>query len=507
MNLRPRFILLLIGISMLCSLRLGAQVPINFAVRPTFPPDSTDVVDAEKKHFWRAAGEIFVFNNLLWLRDRIWRSDDPSFHISWNTMKRNLKSGFKWDNDHLISNTFAHPYSGSLYYNAARSSGFNYWQSGLFTLSGSLMWEVFMESEYPALNDVICTTVGGLSFGEVLYRTSDAVLDNRTTGGERVVRETAAFILGPMRGLNRLFTGKLWRHSATSGRQFGMPDLALQVSLGPSMLIYGKRWKYKKASLAMRLDMEYGDRFEVKSKRPYDYFTMRAELNLAGPEPLVGRMNIEGRLIGHEFLEKDDKHLSLGLYQHFDYYDSDTIKELNRVPYKLGIPASVGAGLLFRDIDRYGWVTDAYLHTNAVILGGVLSDHYYVGNRCYNWASGFSIKAGINGVYKKDRFSISLRHEFYRLFTWDGYKPGTDLRAQNHHTFSVMGDKSQSSFHVSELLADFRITKHLYATFVLNNYFRHTHYNHIYNPDPANPAYPRVDSNSFAMRLMATYKF
>lgn len=42
-----------------------------------------------------------------------------------------------------------------------------------------------MECEYPSTNDIIATPVGGAAIGKVLYRTSDLILDDRSSGGER----------------------------------------------------------------------------------------------------------------------------------------------------------------------------------------------------------------------------------------------------------------------------------------------------------------------------------
>lgn len=69
------------------------------------------------------------------------------------------------------------------------------------------MWELFMECEYPSANDIIATPIGGAALGEAFFRTSDMILDERASGGERFGRELAAFIISPMRGINRIITG------------------------------------------------------------------------------------------------------------------------------------------------------------------------------------------------------------------------------------------------------------------------------------------------------------
>lgn len=101
----------------------------------------------------------------VWAFDRYAIKGDFAF-FDINTMKANLKKGFVWDNDQMGTNLFMHPYHGSLYYNTARSNGYNYWQSGVFALGGSAMWELFMENEYPSANDIIATPVGGMALGE-----------------------------------------------------------------------------------------------------------------------------------------------------------------------------------------------------------------------------------------------------------------------------------------------------------------------------------------------------
>lgn len=65
---------------------------------------------------------------------------------------------------------------------------------------------------------------------------------------------------------------------------------------------------------------------------------------------------------------------------------------LKKCPSRLGIPASVGVGFMFRDVERHRWTYDLFAHVNGIALGSILSDHYQTDERNYNWASGFSIK-------------------------------------------------------------------------------------------------------------------
>lgn len=483
-------------IMMASSLCAMAQIPIKVSAVHQTPPDSIDVAEGTRRHFWRAGAEVVGFNIGLWAYDRYIEKGDFAY-ISWNTIKENFKHGFKWDNDKLGTNTFLHPYCGNLYFNAARSNGFNYWQSELFAIFGSGMWEMCMEREYPSTNDFIATPIGGAAIGEVLYRASDAVLDDRTSGADRFEREFACFLLSPLHGFNRLITGKMWKWSPTRGRVFGTPSFGVRISAGLRTLIPNGRTNKTHVGFISQIDLEYGDRFEVKSSKPYDYFTIKGQLQGMKGQPILTQLEIKGRLLAREIFENYRSHMSVGLYQHFDYYDSDTIEGLNKVPYKLGIPASVGIGWMFRDIQERRWVADAYAHVNGIILGSILSDHYKAEERNYNWASGFSVKAGANLVFDKNKCSISVNNEFYRLFTWVGYRYGTDLSKADYRTLSVQGDHSSASFNVTEARIDYQIWKKIYAAVSLTNYYRKTRYRD----------YDDVTSHSLDFNFMLTYKF
>lgn len=474
----------------------AAQMPIKYRIVEQVPPDTADLNYYGKKHFLRAGGEVIGMNTAVWAFDRFVTHGDFSY-ISFKTIAENFKHGFVWDNDQLGTNTFLHPYNGNLYYAAGRSNGFNFWQSELFALGGSALWELCMENEYPSINDVIATPVGGAVIGETLFRASDALIDDRTRGANRFGRELAVFIISPMRGINRLITGQAWKHRATSGRMFGTPNIAIRVTAGMDVMTFQGRMRSPYLGGVVQFDLEYGDRFEAKSTKPYDYFTFRAKLRGMKYQPVLAQLNIQGRLLSREVLDHKNSSGSIGLYQHFDYYDSDTITNIDKVPYKLGVPASVGVGFHFRDVERRKYIFDCYAHANAVILGSILSDHYWTDERNYNFASGFSLKGGANIVWGKKRSSLSVSHEYYRLFTWKGYAPGTDLSTVDYHTLNVMGDKSVASFNVTEVRFDYQLYKKLYGTLTFINKARSTHYRD----------WPDKRSSTMSLSAMLTYKF
>ena len=484
-------ILAVIGVSVMQM--LSAQNIGGHRLESPSPPDSVDLAYDGKKRLGQSVVSVIALNAGVWSFDRYVRKRDFA-SIGISSIRENFRRGFVWDNDNLGTNMFFHPYHGNLYFNAARSGGYNFWQSGLFALGGSAMWEMLMENEYPSTNDIVATPAGGMALGETLYRISDFILDDRATGRERVEREVAAFMVSPMRGLIRVINGDAWKHRSTSGRQFGIPDLCVRLSLGTRVLELEKEILDRGFGIASEMDVEYGDRFSVDHEKPYDFFTMKVGLNLQRSQPVLGQVNLVGRLLNQVLLDTPTRTVNVGLYQHFDFYDSEVISDVSSViPYKIAIPASAGGGLQYQQQHVGNWDFSASVYGNGILMGAVLSDHYRLADRNYNMANGWGTKSQLTASYKKNKLSVSLSHEFYRLFTWNGY--GMDWESVDPKTLNVQGDESQSSVHVSECRLDYRLVKRMFITGSFMHFHRDTNYRF----------YPDVSSSSVSARLMLTF--
>lgn len=492
----------------------GIELPYRQIVTTPVLPDSADVRLHEHKAFWRAGAETFGFNIGLWAFDRYVQKGHYAY-ISWNTIKENFRHGFEWDDDHLSTNMFAHPYNGSIFFNAGRSNGFNFWQSELFAIGGSAMWEMFMEREYPSTNDIIATPIGGAAIGEVLYRTSDLILDDRSTGGERFGRELAAFLVDPMKGINRIVTGAAWKHRSTSGRRFGIPPISVELSLGCRYFSLNGYSDGRRAGAVAEIAIEYGDPFAENTKNPYDYFSFLMELQGMKSQPMLGRVEIVGRLLSKRILEHKNADMSVGLYQHFDFFDSDTISPDRKsfpfpcsVPYKLGTPASLGAGAMFRYVPSAEMTFDGYFHLNGVILAGILTDFYRDYHRNYNWGSGLSFKAGLNWSLN-GQLSVRLDDQFYRIYTWNGYDSSLDWSlTPDGKPVDVQGDESRSTFNHLELVVTWRLFKNIYLTGGMDYYSRSTNYKNMkVSFEHGWTTTPLIDSSQLGAHLMLTYRF
>lgn len=115
------------------------QLAVRHPMLRSQQPDSLDIAYySDKKKYLQAGIQVFGLNMGLWAFDRYLLKGDYAY-INLHTVKDNFRKGFIWDNDNMGTNMFFHPYHGSLYFNSARSSGFNFWQSGLYAIGGSAM--------------------------------------------------------------------------------------------------------------------------------------------------------------------------------------------------------------------------------------------------------------------------------------------------------------------------------------------------------------------------------
>jgi len=93
--------------------------------------------------------------------------------------KENVKAGPVWDEDDWVLNWITHPYSGGVYYMTARSSGFNMFESFLYSaFMSTFFWEYGIEAfaEIPSKQDLIITPVLGSVVGEGFFYAKKSIL-------------------------------------------------------------------------------------------------------------------------------------------------------------------------------------------------------------------------------------------------------------------------------------------------------------------------------------------
>jgi hypothetical protein len=119
--------------------------------------------------------------------------------------KQNVKAGPVWDNDDWVLNWITHPYSGGVYYMTARSSGFNIFESFLYSaFMSTFFWEYGIEAfaEIPSKQDLIITPVIGSMVGEGFFYAKKSILrHDRKVLNSKFLGYTSLFLIDPFNTL------------------------------------------------------------------------------------------------------------------------------------------------------------------------------------------------------------------------------------------------------------------------------------------------------------------
>lgn len=131
------------------------------------------------------------------------------FYKRW--FKNVFKRGPEWDHDNPIFNFILHPYAGAAYFMSARSCGFNFWQSMLYSAAISTIgWEFGIEAcmERPSIQDLFITPGVGSLIGEGFYRLKRRIVaDGYCLAGSPVLGNIVVFLIDPVNEVVNLFRG------------------------------------------------------------------------------------------------------------------------------------------------------------------------------------------------------------------------------------------------------------------------------------------------------------
>ncbi len=309
----------------------------------------------KKRPLWEPASEVLGADVFTWSVDR-YLFDFDYAHIGPSTWKYNLQKGWEWDRDRFGINFVGHPYMGSLDYNAGRANGYDYYQSSLFSVAGSLGYEYFGENTRPSFNDQIETSLNGAFLGEIFYRVSSNILDDRTRGFERVWRELLAGLIDPMRGLNRIVQGETFRRTNKEVYQKEPLDISLyagmhKINAGSSP--FSGQSTY---SEMVNIQLDYGNPFEIIPRKPFDFFKLRTEVDFGVGRKFLSNASGYGILFGKN-MDYGENSLLLGAFQYYDYWDNKT--------FELGAIGFGGGAFYKLHISK---AFDLYTNVHAVVI-------------------------------------------------------------------------------------------------------------------------------------------
>ena len=457
-------------------------------------------------------GETFVINAIVWSWDhfvgnRGWAD------VRWKHVKRNLRSKFVLDTDSYSGNQFSHPFHGSVFFNAARYHGNNYYVSMAYPLVGSITWEYFCETNLPSYNDFLSTGIGGSIIGEAAHRASDLIFDNTKTGLNRIFREIAGTLVNPARGYHRLVSGEMFRVASNPGKRVASEPFSFQVATYYRYQheLAGKHRSKNLANLDFYLD--YGNRFEPRTRQvPFQHFQTHLSVNIAESNPTFSDLDIRGRLYGWTFSpapsdspkgEGKWRH-DLAIFQNYRYIDNYGAKGEKRAGNYPLISEAFSFGLSFAserrspssplgEAGRGRFTHD--LSLNGIGFGGTTADYFRP--RYYNFAAGFSLRDQLRfsftlgGADAKHPLRLTLGNDFYfaRLFVPHG---GTDLDRRSKYYW---GDRGNNSITLNRAYLLLRFSPSLQFAAEHTFYYRRSNYSYL----------PTVHAKSHEFRLGLRY--
>jgi hypothetical protein len=383
--------------------RLNAQLPIIADADRDSLGFHTDMQPIKQRTV-RAAGMLLLSDLVPWTYDK-YVAGANSADVNFRSLGRNLNPGnWNWDDGNFPTNQFAHPYHGSISFNAYRSNGYSFWQSVPAAFIGSYVWETAGESLDFSINDFINTSYGGVIIGEVSHRFADRLVNQRSTGIKRQANEVLAFIINPANGLNRLLDGK-WGRLGSRTTQTDTSRIAAEVDIGIRRISGNReinpfRWY---GHVKITYGTPYGD-----LRIPFSFLLIDAEFG-KDHSGIINMMSVSGSLTGWKKRKSKNYLSGTMLTANYDYinnevfsYGGQSIKFNKFAEFaasrKLTLRAAAGAG--------------------PVLLAAVPDPYLYHG-RAYSYCSGGGFSAAGQLSYK-NVFSYGLSYRLGLFKTLSG---------------------------------------------------------------------------------------
>lgn len=280
--------------------------------------------------------EVIAFEATLNWYDRT-HFEKSIYGTSYRTFEKNFKTTPVVDADSFQINQLFHPYQGAMYFDFARSAGLSYWQSTLYSIGGSELWETAGEVDPPSFNDHVNSGIGGSFLGEPLFRMASLVLEG---GGKNpgVLRELGATCISPPTGINRFLFGERFdkvfpsHNPPTFTRlRFGVSTTAREADNGP-LATYDRRQETIDFLMVYGLPGKAGYTYD----RPFDYFDF--ELAAGTGKGSFENIMTRGLLYGTDYEWGDDYRGLWGLFGSYDYI-SPQIFRISSTAVSLGTVA------------------------------------------------------------------------------------------------------------------------------------------------------------------------
>jgi hypothetical protein len=271
---------------------------------------------------------------------------------------------------------------------------------------------MFGETQGPSLNDLVNTTLGGITLGEASYRLSQMLLDDRARGGARVAREALAGLVNPTQLLTRIVTGEAWAVHPERGDFVEPSHFVTELDAGWRHYVSSSRANPDQAFFTATI--RYGDPFDRAVSRPFDAFDLGVDLSTPSSAWLT-RVEIRGLLGGWDLDpgSPSGRHV-LGFFMDFDYTNNDT-RVFSSQSFRFGLLSlrPLGGGVELRG-EALG---------SVVPLAALKNDHLEESSglvgRSYDYGPGAAVHTAIR-IRRRELDLVTLTYSLFWMHTSDG---------------------------------------------------------------------------------------
>lgn len=354
--------------------------------------------------------EVVAFEAVLNLYDRTYLEKEI-YATNYKTFEHNFKTAPVIDTDSFKINQLYHPYQGAMYFGFGRSAGLSYWQSLLYSLFGSELWETAGEIDPPSFNDQIASGIGGTFLGEPLFRMASLVLEG---GGETpgFWRELGAACISPPTGLNRLLFGERFDTIFPSHNPPTFTRLRLGMSATANQSDNSPAKTYDRPQATVDFLMAYGlpGKPGYTYDRPFDYFNFEFAAG-SGRNSFENIMS-RGLLYGTAYERGESYRGVWGLYGSYDYISPEFFR-VSSTAVSLGTTAQwwmiPSVALQYTALGGVGYAAAGTIHGTedrdyryGTTPQGLLALRFIMGNRAM----------------------IDMNGREYYISDWHGSSPG-----------------------------------------------------------------------------------
>jgi len=389
------------------------------------------------RNYGWAAAEMMAVNWLAAASNEHTRDGNLN-QVNPRNWKTNITDGFTYDDNEFRTNQFIHSYNGSVYFNSARSNGLGFWTSAAYATAGAFMWECCGETHPMSYNDMIATSIGGFTLGEMTYRLSSEILGNQATGAKRVVKEVGAFLVDPVRGLNRLLSGR-----STSTYDPPKDPMDWRPPRGKTLLGVGTRIVGSDSTSGNQtygnliFEHAYGNPYDNPRRKPFDFMEMQLQITAGEKQPIT-ILRVRGDLWEKPLGDQAAPKHVFAITQFYDYMDNKT--------YEFG-----GQSLAATLFSRFQLSPKVRLKTRAsglfLSLGAVNSDYATIAHvanrerlREYDYGPGVGADTQMDLVVK-DQTLLTVNYRFQWVSVSNGsvYSKGVSSLGSNANHYVQYG--------------------------------------------------------------------